>query len=134
MAPGGCDRGVQDAGASRGFAETQRFSPLTQKRALPAHHPVLVRQQLPIPLVAREADSHLGHDAREHRTEPFVQPERRLALDDFGAGPDEATMGCLCGFCLSISAGWWEEEGMGDGGIWDVRLVLALAARAACAP
>lgn len=56
---------------------------------------LLVRQPALVCLEAREADGHLGHDAREDGTEPLVQGKRGLPLDDQGARGDESSGLCL---------------------------------------
>ena len=43
---------------------------------------LLVREPRLVLLEAREPDGHLGHDAREDRTEALVQREWRLARGD----------------------------------------------------
>lgn len=67
---------------------------------LARHGAVRPRQKLLVPFVARETDSHLRDDARQHGTQPLVQTEGSLPLHDLGAGGEETA-----GFCLERENG-----------------------------
>lgn len=73
-----------ESGQDRGEKHTQKYIPHTRLPRLYICQPLLIR------LEARETGCHFGHDAGQDGAEAFVKRERCLALDDHGAGREEA--------------------------------------------
>lgn len=78
----------------KGYTLTDKDLPNTRLPRILICQPPLVR------LKTRKPDRHLGNDTRQHRSQPFIQRERRFSLDDVHARRDEPSRshpGCSSG-------------------------------------